>query len=82
MIKFKYLKTYYEKIIQLLLENNRKVLSEAAAGHCLKITGLGLNDLIYLWEILNKEFKNLDSFIIGEDITQPSIRKFLRSSLT
>ena len=71
MIKFKYLKTYYEKIIQLLLENNRKVLSEAAAGHCLKITGLGLNDLIYLWEILNKEFKNLDSFIIGEDITQP-----------
>jgi DNA phosphorothioation-dependent restriction protein DptH len=40
--------TYYKKIIDLILHLHKEDLSTAVAGHCMKITGLGLNELDFL----------------------------------
>jgi DNA phosphorothioation-dependent restriction protein DptH len=73
MRKFEYQSVYYEKVIQLLLDTYRHELESAGPGHCLKITGLGSNEIMQLWTKLNAEFKNIDTFIISDHITDPNI---------
>lgn len=58
---------YYEKIINLILELHRPDFENASAGHCMKITGLGVLELEYLWNIIQDEHKHLDLFIVSED---------------
>lgn len=63
----KILERYYQNIIELLVETNRKQFSEAQPGHCMKITGLGEEQLLPLWESLNSNFPKLDTFILNDE---------------
>lgn len=64
----KRLNTYYKRIIDLILELYKADLSNAIPGHCMKITGLGLNELKFLWEILHVKYPAIDTFIVSEEI--------------
>ncbi|MFV8342256.1 methylation-associated defense system ATP-binding protein MAD8 [Flavobacterium sp. XS2P39] len=59
--------TYYRKIIDLILQLHKEDLSKATAGHCMKITGLGLNELDFLWNVIHVQYPNIDTFIVSED---------------
>lgn len=56
--------TYYQNIINLVLELHDQEFSNAEPGHCMKITGLGLNELKYLWDILNIKYPSMDTYIV------------------
>ena len=58
---------YYQYIIDLIIELYRDELQEAKPGHCMKITGMGNEETMMLWEALSEEFKDLDTFIINEN---------------
>lgn len=58
---------YYQYIIDLIIELYRDELQEAKPGHCMKITGMGNDETMMLWESISEEFKNLDTFIINEN---------------
>lgn len=58
---------YYQKIINLILELHRPDFENASAGHCMKITGLGVLELEYLWNIIRDEHKHLDLYIVSEN---------------
>ena len=58
---------YYQKIINLILELHKPDFENASAGHCMKITGLGVLELEYLWNITRDEHKHLDLYIVSED---------------
>jgi DNA phosphorothioation-dependent restriction protein DptH len=60
--------TYYQKIIDLVLELYQTEFSNASQGHCMKITGLGINEVEYFWGILKSKFKNISSFIVSDDV--------------
>tara|TARA_R110002124_G_scaffold251205_5_gene416446 strand:+ start:17588 stop:23008 length:5421 start_codon:yes stop_codon:yes gene_type:complete len=57
---------YYQKIINLILELHKPDFENASAGHCMKITGLGVLELEYLWNVIRDEHKHLDLFIVSE----------------
>src|SRR5690606_15045237 len=59
--------TYYKRIIDLILELYHGDLSKAIPGHCMKITGLGLAELEYLWEIIHAKYSNINTFIVSDD---------------
>ncbi|WP_213087048.1 methylation-associated defense system ATP-binding protein MAD8 [Chitinophaga agrisoli] len=61
--------TYYKRIIDLILELYHDDLSKAIPGHCMKITGLGLHELEFLWELIRSKYSNINTFIIGEQST-------------
>lgn len=58
--------TYYQRIISLILELHHEDLSKVIPGHCMKITGLGLNELEFLWEMIHKKYVNINTFIIND----------------
>ena len=55
---------YYTKIVELISKIHHNEFSNAKPGHCMKITGLGEEQLLVLWENLKLSFPNIDSFII------------------
>ncbi|WP_229793725.1 methylation-associated defense system ATP-binding protein MAD8 [Salinimicrobium marinum] len=59
--------TYYKEIIGLILELHHESLQSAAAGHCMKITGLGITELEYLYDLLKDRHNHLDIYIISEE---------------
>jgi DNA phosphorothioation-dependent restriction protein DptH len=59
--------TYYKSIIDLVLELHDNELLSAKPGHCMKITGLGSNELEYLWETVKVKYPKMDNYIISED---------------
>lgn len=63
----KTINTYYKRIIDLILELHKADLSNAIAGHCMKITGLGLNELEFLWDIIHEKYPAIDTFIVSEE---------------
>lgn len=64
-MEVKNIATYYRYIIDLIVELYRDELQQAKPGHCMKITGMGNDEMILLWEVLSSEFDNLDTFIIS-----------------
>lgn len=58
---------YYQKVIELVLDLYHDEFSSATAGHCMKITGFGKNELEYLWELLDKKYADLDTYIVSTD---------------
>ncbi|MDH5404801.1 MAG: ATP-binding protein, partial [Candidatus Heimdallarchaeota archaeon] len=62
----KAINTYYQNIIDLVLELHDDELSSAKPGHCMKITGLGSNELEYLWDIIKINYPKIESYIISE----------------
>ena len=63
----KKINTYYKKIIDLILDLHKADLSNAIPGHCMKITGLGLNELEFLWDIIHDKYPAIDTFIVSEE---------------
>lgn len=59
--------TYYKRIIELLLELNHDDLSKAIPGHCMKITGLGLSELEFLWGLIKAKYSAINTFIVNDD---------------
>ena len=63
----KTINTYYKRIIDLTLELHKTDLGNATPGHCMKITGLGLNELEFLWDIIHDKYPAIDTFIVSEE---------------
>lgn len=59
--------TYYQRIIDLILDLYHDDLSKAIPGHCMKITGLGLTELEFLWELIQQKYSNINTFIVSDD---------------
>src|SRR5690554_5137686 len=59
--------TYYQRIIDLILELYHDDLSKAIPGHCMKITGLGLTELEFLWEMIREKYSNINTYIVSDD---------------
>ncbi|MCT2561867.1 methylation-associated defense system ATP-binding protein MAD8 [Chryseobacterium herbae] len=70
--------TYYRRIIDLILELHKGDLSKTIAGHCMKITGLGLNELDFLWNVIHVQYPNIDTFIVSEERNDD--RKFISAT--
>ena len=57
---------YYSKIVSLIVKLHSDEFLNAKPGHCMKITGLGSEQLMILWNELKSQFKNIEVFIINE----------------
>jgi len=68
MEMIKTVNTYYKRIIELILELHNEDLSSAIPGHCMKITGLGSNELEFLWDNIHEKHPSIDTFIVSENI--------------
>ena len=55
---------YYEKFLSLIVENYREDLKQAKPGHCMKVTGLAMNELKQLLPLLKPVNKDLQIFIL------------------
>lgn len=64
-MEVKNIATYYRYIIDLIIELYREELHQAKPGHCMKITGMGNDEMLLLGEALTAEFHNLDTFIVS-----------------
>lgn len=58
---------YYQRIIDLVISLYHEEFVSAKAGHCMKITGFGNNELIYLWEELTDKYPGINTFIVSEN---------------
>lgn len=59
---------YYQCIIDLIVDIYKNEFENAKPGHCMKITGLGNEQLVPLWKIITTQFKNLDTYIVDETL--------------
>lgn len=57
---------YYSKIVDLITKLHSNEFLNAKPGHCMKITGLGEEQLFVLWNELKTHFLNIDVYIINE----------------
>lgn len=64
--------SYYQEIIDLLLEINSNELLNANPGHCMKITGFGEAELDYILDKIRNKYPHIDSFIISDDKSSSS----------
>ena len=60
--------TYYQKIIDLVIELYDDEFQSAVSGHCMKITGFGSHELDYLWSLITTKYRHIDTFIIDDEI--------------
>ena len=63
----KSINTYYKKITDLLLEVHHDDFQNALPGHCMKITGLGVTETEFLWDIIHEKWPAMDTFIVSEN---------------
>lgn len=70
--------TYYKKIIDLILDVQHAEFSNAVSGHCMKITGLGMAELDYLWAIIDVKYPEIDTYIVVEG--HPNSHKFISAT--
>ncbi|MBB4804369.1 hypothetical protein HNP37_004456 [Flavobacterium nitrogenifigens] len=59
--------SYYQNIIDLVISLHHNELHNAKAGHCMKITGFGNNELLYLWNELSEKYQGINTFIVSEE---------------
>ena len=62
---------YYEKFLALVVEFYREDLKQAKPGHCMKVTGLAMNELKQLLPLLKPINKELQVFILSDAETGP-----------
>ncbi len=58
---------YYQRFLGLLLDEYRQEFTHAKPGHCMKITGLALQELVLLREMIIEEFPEIQVFILSEN---------------
>lgn len=61
--------SYYQHIIDLVISLYHNEFISAKAGHCMKITGFGNNELLYLWDELSEKYPSINTFIVSEENT-------------
>jgi DNA phosphorothioation-dependent restriction protein DptH len=59
--------SYYKNIIDLVISLYHFEFDTAKAGHCMKITGFGNNELLYLWNELSEKYPGINTFIVSEE---------------
>ena len=59
--------SYYKNIIDLVISLYHIEFDTAKAGHCMKITGFGNNELLYLWNELSEKYPSINTFIVSEE---------------
>jgi len=59
-------KKYYEYIVDLIITKHDDEFKNALPGHCIKITGLGNEQVNELLTKLRTTYSNLDSFILSD----------------
>lgn len=65
-MKNNYKEIYYSRIVSLITKLHNNEFETAKPGHCMKITGLGEDQLKVLWQELTICFPNIDVFIVNE----------------
>ena len=60
---------YYRKIIDLILEVHDNDFTSAGPGHCMKITGLGSQELEFLWDLMVPKYEHINIYIVSEIVT-------------
>ena len=58
--------TYYEHITSLLLEKYRDELDNAQAGHCMKMTGLGIDQLPSLLQKIRERHPHIQAYQLSD----------------
>ena len=69
---------YYHRIIGLILDLYHDDFSSASSGHCMKISGLGLAELEYLWDQVQERYPTIETYIISEE--NASREKFITAA--
>jgi hypothetical protein len=59
---------YYQRFLDLLLDEYRQEFEYAKPGHCMKITGLALQELVLLRKMIIDEFPEMQVFILSENV--------------
>jgi len=57
---------YYQRFLGLLLDEYNQELEQAKSGHCMKITGLALQELRILLKMIKDRFPDIQVFILSE----------------
>ena len=65
-MKNNYKEIYYSRIVSLITKLHNNEFETAKPGHCMKITGLGEDQLKVLWQELTICFPNIDVYIVNE----------------
>src|SRR5690606_33089923 len=52
--------------IELIVDIYKNEFENAKPGHCMKITGLGNEQLLSLWKVLTNHFANLYAYIVDK----------------
>ncbi|MFT3738470.1 MAG: hypothetical protein QM786_06910 [Breznakibacter sp.] len=61
------IKNYYKEIIDLIIEKHSYDFLNAKPGHCMKITGLGEDELLELWSKLSVDYKTMNTFVLSDN---------------
>jgi hypothetical protein len=61
---------YYKNIIETIIEEYDKDFNDAIPGHCMKITGLGSDEMEYLWDSIADKYSHIDTYIVAEELNQ------------
>ncbi|MBK8786385.1 MAG: hypothetical protein IPN43_07785 [Chitinophagaceae bacterium] len=59
---------YYEYIIELILNKYQEEFTNCLPGHCIKITGLGKEQVLPLLVKIRSQFPQIDSYILSDNI--------------
>lgn len=59
---------YYEYIVELIIEKYKDEFVNCLPGHCIKITGLGKEQVLPLLIKVRSNFPKIDSFILSDNI--------------
>lgn len=63
---------YYKNIIETIIDEYDKEFNNALPGHCMKISGLGTDEMEYLWDNIAERYSHIDAFIVAEEFNQES----------
>lgn len=61
-----YTKRYYEYIVELIIDKYKDEFTNCLPGHCIKITGLGKEQVLPLLNKIRDNFPKIDSFILSD----------------
>ncbi|KAA6322875.1 hypothetical protein EZS27_027630, partial [termite gut metagenome] len=59
---------YYQRFLNLLLNEYRQEFEHAKQGHCMKIIGLALPELVILRKMIKEEFSEMQVYILSENV--------------
>jgi DNA phosphorothioation-dependent restriction protein DptH len=67
MLKNYKISAYYKMIIDSIVNHYKADFENSKPGHCMKITGLGQNELEFLWYKIQENYPQILTFIISDE---------------